>query len=403
MRKTPFFSRQLALCESMHWKSWAGAYAVASYLIHCDAEYHAIRHAAGLLDVSPLFKYRMRGPDAASCLARIMVRDIQRLPVGRVAYCCWCDDHGKVIDDGTVMRRGEDDFFITSADPCFSWFSRFVGNQRVVLEDVTERIAALAIQGPYSRAVLQEVCDADLSGLRFFRTTEGYVAGARVWISRTGYTGDLGYEIWMDDTHALAVWDALMAAGEAYALRPAGLDALDMCRIESGLILKDVDYYNALHALVDHRTSSPFELSLGWTVELDREQFCGQTALQREKTHGAPWSLVGLDIDWEETERLYARYGLPPEVPTQAWRTSVPLYRDRDRQCQIGYATSGTWSPILKKNIALATVRTGYARPGTQTRIEMTVEHTRHAVAATICAPRFFNPKRKTAVQGRAA
>lgn len=400
MLKTPFFPRVSALCESMNWKEWAGYHAVSSYLTLHDAEYFAFRNSAGLLDVTPLFKYRVQGKDAAEYLAQIMVRDISTLPIGRATYLCWCDHDGKVIDDGTVMRRGEEDFFVTSADPCFSWFSRFLRGYDVTMVDISQQIGALALQGPTSRDVLKQICDANLDELKFFRTTKAQVDDFHIWISRTGYTGDLGYELWVDNEHALKLWDALIAAGRSYALRPAGLDALDVCRVEAGLILKNVDYYNALHALIEDRKSSPYELSLGWTVKLDREPFNGQRALQREKKEGSSWAFVGLDIDWPELEALYARHRLPPEIGSMAWRKSIPIYTDSSKMRQVGYATSGTWSPILKKNIALATMETGYAEEGTQVQIEMTVEHKRHTVTATVHKPQFFSPARKTSNPG---
>ena len=403
MLKTPFFPRQIELCESMNWKEWSGYHAVSSYLVLHDQEYFAFRNAAGLLDVTPLFKYRVRGKDAADYLAQIMVRDITKQSVGRVAYLCWCNHEGKVVDDGTVMRRGEEDFFVTTADPCFSWFSRFLCGYDVTLEDVSEQIAALALQGPTSRDILKQVSDANLDELKFFRTTSARIDDIPVWISRTGYTGDLGYEIWVENEHALKLWDALMAAGRNYALRPAGLNALDVTRVEAGLILKNVDYYNALHVLIEDRKSSPYELSLGWTVKRDRAPFNGQQALRREKENGSAWAFVGLDIDWPETEALYARYGLPPEIDNLAWRKSIPVYSDPTRQNQVGYATSGTWSPILKKNIALATLQTGYHEAGTPLQFEMTVEHTRHTVTATVHKPQFFNPERKTSNPGSTA
>ncbi len=399
MLKTPFFPRTAALCESMNWKEWAGYHAVSSYLVFHDVEYYAFRNSAGLLDVTPLFKYRVRGKDAAVYLSQIMVRDITKLRVGRATYLCWCDHDGKVIDDGTVMRRGEEDFFVTSADPCFSWFSRFLRGYDVTLEDVSQQVGALALQGPTSRDILKQVSDADLDNLKFFRTTRARVDDFQVWISRTGYTGDLGYEIWVENDHALELWDALMAVGRFYALRPAGLDALDVCRVEAGLILKNVDYYNALHALIEDRKSSPYEITLGWTVKLNREPFNGQKALQREKKLGSKWDIVGLDIDWPEIEALYAHHGLPPEIDSMAWRKSIPIYSNHERR-QIGYATSGTWSPILKKNIALATIEKGYAGVGNLVQMEASVEHARHTVTATVQKPQFFNPERKTSTPG---
>ncbi|MBT8274125.1 MAG: aminomethyltransferase family protein [Bacteroidia bacterium] len=394
--KTPFFPRTLALCNSMFWKEWAGYYAVSSYETHHEPEYFAFRNSAGLLDVSPLFKYNIKGPDATAFLSRIMVKDISKLNVGRVSYCCWCTDHGKVIDDGTVMRRAENEFFVTSADPSYSWFSRFLRGYDVVLTDVSDQIAGLALQGPTSREIIKQICNADMDNFKFFATQEVNADGFKMHISRTGFTGDLGYELWCENEHALKLWDAIMLAGKNYDIRPAGLDALDVTRIEAGLILKDVDYYNALHALIDDRMSTPYELALGWTVDLDRAPFNGQAALKAEKERGAQWAIVGLDINWSEIEALYNKCGLPPEIGSHSWRKSIPIYTEKNKLVQAGYATSGTWSPILKKNIALATVEKEYERIGSELQIEMTVEHKRHTVTATVQKPQFFNPERKT-------
>ena len=394
--KSPFFARTAALCNSMNWKEWAGYYAVSSYGTLHDPEYFAFRYSAGLLDITPLFKYRVKGPDAAAFLSRIMVKNIHKLGVGRVSYCCWCTDAGKVIDDGTVMRRAENEFFVTSADPGYSWFSRFLRGYDVVLEEISEEVAGLALQGPTSRDILKQICDADLNNLKFFSTVKARADGFEIYVSRTGYTGDLGYEIWVENEHAITLWDAIMSAGKNYDIRPAGLDALDVTRVEAGLILKDVDYFNALYALIDDRMSSPYELSLGWTVNLDRDPFNGQASLKAEKENGSKWAIVGLDIDWPQLESLYAKHGLPPEIGSHAWRSSVPVYISADKKYQTGYATSGTWSPILKKNIALATVEKKYENIGNELRIEMTVEHKRYTVPAIISKPQFFNPERKT-------
>lgn len=393
--KSPFFPRTAELCTSMNYKEWAGYYAVSSYQVLHDMEYFAFRNSAGLLDITPLFKYRVEGPDAAAFLARIMVRDISKLKVGRVTYCCWCTDDGKVVDDGTVMRRGENHFFVTSADPCYSWFSRFTRGYDVTLEDISEKVGGLALQGPTSWDVLKQISDADMDNLKFFGTTSAKVEDFKIDISRTGYTGDLGYELWVENKNALKLYDILMEEGKPYNIRPAGLDALDVTRVEAGLILKDVDYYNALHAFIDDRKSSPYEISLGWTVKLDREPFNGQVALQSEKEKGSQWAIVGLDLDWPEIEAIYESYGLPPEVGSHAWRDSIPIYTDKSKEIQIGYATSGTWSPILKKNIALATIQKKYDRIGSKVQIEFTVEHKRHTVTAKISKTQFFNPDRK--------
>jgi glycine cleavage system T protein (aminomethyltransferase) len=394
--ESPFFPRTSEHCHSMNWKEWAGYYAASSYGTLHDPEYFAFRYSAGLLDITPLFKYNVVGPDAADFLSRIMVKNISKLGIGRVSYCCWCTDEGKVIDDGTVMRRSEHEFFVTSADPGYSWFSRFTRGYDVELEDVTDQIAGLALQGPTSREILKHVCDADMDDLRFFSTKKTNAGGFQMHISRTGYTGDLGYELWVENEHALALWDAIVSAGRSYDIRPAGLDALDVTRVEAGLILKDVDYYNALHALIDDRMSSPYELSLGWTVNLNREPFNGQAALKEENEQGSRWAVVGLDINWPQIEYLYNNHGLPPEIGSHAWRSSIPVYTAADKNHQVGYATSGTWSPILKKNIALATVQKKYDKIGSELQIEMTVEHKRHTVSALVCKPQFFNPERKT-------
>lgn len=398
---TPFFPRTSSLCHSMKWKEWAGYYAVCSYDTLHEPEYYAFRNSAGLLDVSPLFKYSVKGPGAAAFLSRIMVRNINKLEVGRVSYCCWCNDDGKVIDDGTVMRRSENEFFVTSADPSYSWFSRFLRGYDVVLEDISDHVAGLALQGPTSRDILKQVCDADLDTLKFFSTRKAKADGFEVHVSRTGYTGDLGYEIWVENEHALKLWDAIMKSGKNYDLRPAGLDALDVTRVEAGLILKDVDYFNSLHALTAERMSSPYELSLGWTVDLNREPFNGQAALQAEKTQGSKWAIVGLDINWPQLEELYYKCGLPPVIGSHAWRSSVPIYTGKDKKTQAGYATSGTWSPILKKNIALATIEKKYDQLGSELQFEVTVEHKRYTVSAIVSKTQFYNPDHKTSNPNR--
>jgi len=394
--KSPFFPRTSKLCVSMNWKEWAGYYAVSSYETLHDVEYLAFRNSAGLLDITPLFKYKIVGPGAAAFLSRIMVRNISKLKMGRVTYCCWCEENGKIVDDGTIMRLDENVFLVTSADPCYSWFTRFQRGYNVIINDVSEQIAALALQGPTSREILKNVCAADLDKLKFFGLSKTSIDGFEVIISRTGYTGDLGFELWVNNENAIPLWDALMREGRNYNIRPAGLDALDITRVEAGLILKGVDYYNALHTLIDERKSSPFEISLGWMIDFYRGSFIGQEALLSEKENGSQWSFVGLDIDWPEIELLYASYGLPPEVDSHAWRASIPIYSNKNRRIQIGYATSGTWSPILKKNIALATIQSKYDNIGTKVQIEVTVEHKRHVVTATIQKPQFYNPRRKT-------
>ena len=392
---TVFHSRTSELCTSLLWKEWSGYYAVCSYGICHEPEYVALRHAAGLIDVSPLFKYEVRGPDAARFLARVTVRDITRLKVGRMVYLCWCDDDGKVVDDGTVARLGEEHFRLTSAEPSLAWLDYLRSGFEVEIEDSSERIGALALQGPSSREILRRIIDRELDSVRYFDVVSCRLQGIDVWLSRTGYTGDLGYEIWAPQAHAEAVYDAVLGAGEAWGLRPTGLDAMDVTRVEAGFIMNGVDYFSAHHCLTEERKASPFELGLGWTVKLDREPFVGQTALRREKENGAGRRLVGLVADWDEIEAIFEDYGLPPEMPSGAWRDGRPVY-DRDGNW-IGQATSGAWSPILKANLALAQIDAGFAEAGSRVRFELTAEYRRHTVTATVVKTPFFDPPRKKA------
>ncbi len=391
--ETPFHPRTSRLCTSLLWKDWAGHHAVRSYDTSHEREYFAIRHAAGLIDVSPLHKYEIRGPEAGALLAAVLVKDPRRLAVGRVSYLCWCDDDGKVLDDGTVSRLGPEHYRLTSAEPAGAWLERHAHGRRATVEDVSASLAALALQGPASREILRRACDADVDALRFFRVVPARLGGAAIHLSRTGYTGDLGYEVWCASDDALAVWDAIVAAGAPFRLEPAGLDALDVTRVEAGFILNGVDYFPAQRCPIASRKSSPFEIGLGWTVQLEREPFVGQAALRRERATGSARALVGLDVEWDTLERLFDRVGLPLHLPTTAWRGAVPLYSDRGRQ--VGRATSGAWSPLLKRNLALASVEAAHAAPGSRLLIEATVEFRRERVPATVVPTPFFDPPRK--------
>ncbi len=390
---TPFHSRTSKVSWSQDWKDWAGYYAAATYDASHESEYIALRHSAGLIDVSPLYKYEVRGPDAAAFLSRVTVKDVRKLKIGRVTYLCWCDDDGKIVDDGTVARLDEEHFRVTAAEPSLSWFEILSRGYKVIIEDCSEEIGALSLQGPTSRDLLRQVVDIDMDELRFFAVRRCSLKGIDIWLSRTGYTGDLGYEIWVDRDQAAALWDKLTRVGDAFGLRPAGLNAMDVTRIEAGFVMNGVDYYSANHCLIEARKSSPFELGLGWTVKLDREPFVGQKALRAEKEAGSERQFVGLDIDWAEVEAIFDSYGLPPELPTAAWRDGRPLYDDNGNW--IGQATSGVWSPTLKKNLALAQVSSEYGATGTEIQIEITAEYRRHRVTAMVTQTPFFNPPRK--------
>ena len=391
LKTTPFHERTAALCQSHAWRRWAGHIVASSYELTHEREYHVIRAAAALFDVSPLYKYLVSGPDAARLLDIVVTRNIQKLSVGQVGYTPWCDHDGKVIDDGTVARLDENLFRMTSAEPSLRWLGDNASGLRVKIEDVSEATAALALQGPTAGAILKSL---GAPVLKYFRLAAATLAGIPVTISRTGYTGDLGFEIWLDRAHAIALWDALMAAGRAHGIMPAGMLALDMARVEAGLPLIEVDYVPARKALIAGQTSSPFELDLGWTVSLEKERFVGRQALAEEKARGPQWQFVGIEIDWNSLERLHAEAGLATRVPGAAWRMSVPLYAGLE---QVGYATSGAWSPLLKKYIALAHVRAPWFALGTPLEMEITVEHRRKRAAAQVVKKPFFDPERKRA------
>jgi len=393
---TPFHERTFRLCESLNYREWSGYYTVSAYEAHHDHEYNAIRNAAALIDISPLFKYRVAGKDATRLVDRVITRDVRKVSVGQVIYTPWCDEHGKVIDDGTVSRLEENIYRCTAADPSLRWFTQNAVGLDVQIEDISERIAALALQGPTSARLLKAVVeDADIGSLKYFRVTTGRIAGVPVEISRTGYTGDLGYEIWADADRALNVWDALIEGGRAFDITPAGMLALDVARIEAGLLLIDIDFNSSKKALVEEQKYSPIEMGLGRLVDLDKNRFVGRQALIEEKKRGHRKQIVGLEIDWTEVEKLYEAVGLPPAVSPIASRVAVPVFRNG---AQIGKATSTTWSPVLKKMIGLATVKREFAKASTEIEVEITVEAIRHRVRARVTKTPFYNPKQKTAI-----
>jgi len=351
LKTTPFHERTAALCASHAWRRWAGHIVASSYELSHEREYHVIRTAAALFDVSPLYKYLVRGRDAARLLDLVVTRNVLKAEVGRVLYTPWCDHAGKVIDDGTVARLNENLFRMTSAEPNLRWLQDNAAGMELEIADVSDSIAALSLQGPAAWSILQSLGAAPL---KYFRMASASLRGIPVGISRTGYTGDLGFEIWLDAANAVPIWDAL----------------------------------------IDSQLSSPFELDLAWTVNLAKERFIGRDALAAEKARGPQWQFVGIELEWNSLERLYAEVGLATRLPNAAWRMSVPLYADGE---QAGYATSGGWSPLLKKYIALAHLRAQWATPGTPLEMEITVEHRRKRANASVVKKPFFDPPRKKA------
>ena len=392
LKLSPFFERTSKLNESQEWRRWSGYLSATNYELNHENEYFAIRTKAALLDITPLCKYIIKGPDAQAYLNRLVTRNINICKVGQVMYTPWCDENGKVIDDGTIQRLSKDEFRITSAEPNLDWIESNAKNLNLSIKDDSSKTAALALQGPNSRKILNVVAKDSLDKLKFFYMINTQIGNCNVLISRTGYTGDLGYELWINPKDSLTVWDTLIDKGKPYGITPTGLQALDIARIEAGLILLDVDYISSRHAIIESRKSSPFELGLGWTVKMDKNNFIGKKALQREIKNNSTWQFVGIEIDWDPLEKLYREAGLAPGLPSTAWRTSTPLYFNNR---QIGYATSGAWSPILKRYIALAHVKSDFAEEGTNLDFELKVEHFRKLTNSRVIKTPFFNPKRK--------
>lgn len=394
LKTTPFHERTAPLILGNTWRRWSGYSVASSYDWLHDREYAAIRNSAALLDISPLQKYLLSGPDAVKLLDRMVTRNVARTKPGQVLYTPWCDAHGKTIDDGTISRLDESTFRLTAAEPSIRWLDMNGFGLDVKIQDIGGQLGALALQGPLSRAVLNAVSEQPLDGLRYFRWMDNRIAGVDLQISRTGYTGDLGYELWIPAAKCLRVWDTLMGRGADYGITPAGIWALDVARIEAGLVMLDVDYHSAHHAVIEDQKSSPYELSLDWTVHLDKEAFNGRQALKAEHEKGSAWRFVGLEVDWESFEVLYTAVHLSPSLPTIAWRSSVPIYRSGQ---QVGYGSSGCWSPLLKKYLVLGHVRAPHFAPDTPVELEITVEHQRKRANAWVRKLPFFDPPRKKA------
>jgi len=392
---SPFHTRTAPLCESHEWRNWSGYLSASLYEPTHEWEYFAIRNSAALIDVSPLYKYEFRGPDALRALNRIMTRDIARCAIGQVMYTPWCDDRGAVIDDGTVARLSPDHFRVTAAEPNLVWFQDCSHGMEVEIRDVSDELAALAIQGPNARFILSQVVrEVDFHSLKYYRLAQGKIADIPVTVSRTGYTGDLGYEIWVLSQFAGEIWDAVYDAGMPYGVQAAGILALDIARIEAGLIMLQVDYISARKALIPAQKSLPFELGLDWAVDLGKPNFIGRRALEIEKQTGSKWKFVGLEVQWESLEKIFEQYGLAPTLAGRASRAAVPVYQSGR---QVGQMTSYTFSPILKKYIAIGTLEVPVAVSDHSVQMELTVEYVRHRADALIVKPPFYNPARKRA------
>jgi aminomethyltransferase len=394
LKTTPFHERTAALMQGNQWRRWAGHTVASAYELTPDRETMAIRNACVLIDVSPLFKYEVRGPGARAYLNRLVTRDVSRMEVGHMTYTPWCNARGKVIDDGTIAQLGDDVFRLTAAESNVRWLHENAPGFQVEIEDVSDELGALSLQGPRSRALLEGLTGADLAGVKYHRFTRVNLLGEPTVVSRTGYTGDLGYEIWIPKARALAAWDAIVEAGRAHALQPAGIWAMDVSRIEAGLIMLDVDYTPASKAMADVQASSPFEIGLGWAVHFAKGNFVGRRALLEEKQRGPALALVGLEIDHIALTAAHTAIGLTTPLPFIPWREVVPVFQGSE---QVGYITCATWSPTVKKYLALAQVSPAAAGVGTALTLDLMVDRRRLRFAATVAALPFFNPARKRA------
>lgn len=397
IRTTPFHERLAELNRSGLWGHWSGHLSALRYESSAKNEYFAIRNSAGLFDTSPLFKYWIRGRDAERFLAGVLTRDIRTCRPGRAQYTVWCDDRGFVLEDGVFFRHSDTEFFVTAARPNLAYFSDLARGLDVDIEDVSDDYGVLAIQGPRSREILTDLAD-EPQQLGFFEHCSTKIAGAAVTVSRTGYTGDLGFEIFVPAADALTVLDAVLDAGACRGLRPFGEQALLMARIEAGLVLIDVEFTSSRLAYTDHQRVTPKELGLGWMlrgVQTDDRAFIGRDAIRRELTDKTSrWSTVGLLVDWQEYARLYHEAGLLPPKDETPLDYETMLYSNGER---VGYATSLMYSPILQRHIGMARVRPDAATTGSCVDVELTINHEYQTVPAEVARLPLFNPERKTA------
>jgi aminomethyltransferase len=398
IRTTPFHERTSALNETGLWSHWSGHLAAHRYQMSDKFEYFAVRNSAGIFDSSPLYKYRIHGPDAERFLAGVLARDIRSCPPGHAQYTIWCDDRGFVVEDGVVLRHGPDEFLLTAAEPNLAYFEDLIGRDDVRIEEVSHDYATLAVQGPRSRDLISKLVPG-VTTIPYFGLTSGTIAGSPVTVSRTGYSGDLGFEIWIERPDALKVWDEVWDSVAGHGILPFGLDALEMLRIEAGLLLLDVDFGSSRFAWTDEDRSTPFEIGLGWMLRdlaSDDRAFIGRRALERELAEGTSrWRFTGLVLDWQDYDRIYNGAGLIPPKDHTPIVEELFVYDDEIRQ--VGYSTSYMYSPVLQRHIAMARVRPDLAKPGSEVRLEVDVNHRYEYVKARTARMPLYNPARKTA------
>lgn len=404
-KTTPFHARSEPLNQTGIWKNWSG-YLVAPHYQHSTAnEYYAIRNSVALLDTSPLFKYKFTGDDAKKLLRRTMARNIDGCRRGSAQYTVWCDENGFVVQDGVVMHVAENEYWLTAAEPALRYFrniAREMNLADVQVTDVSTQYGILAVQGPHAFDVVKKLTD-DADALKYFGLTQTDVQRSPVVLSRTGFTGDLGYELWVRFEDATKVWDALISAGKDYNITPIGTTALKMARVEAGLLLLDVDFHSSRYAWVDAQRETPAELGWDWMfrkLEKDPRNFIGRTAIEAErKNNTSRWTTVGLEIDWHDYERVYRDAGILPPKHELYNETTMSLYRRNDKEWDYaGYASSFVYSSLLKKPIAIAKLPLDLATPGTEVNLEIPVIRKPANVLTRVASMPFFDPPRKTAL-----
>jgi len=340
LKRSHFHAREAALNVREAWASWNG-YKFAEYYYDAEYEYFCVRNTCGTYDICPMQKYRITGSDAEAMLNRMVTRDISKMQLNRVAYVVWCNDEGRMVDDGTIFKLAHDEFMLTCGSPCNAWLKMAVfGFGEVAVKDVSDDIAALSLQGPTSCAVLKKMGLMGIEELRPFGILRFPFAGGTLLVSRTGFTGDLGYELWIEPALALDLWDALYAAGEDYGIQPFGEAATNMARLEAGFIMPAMEFNEALKTVNFEHDQTPFELNLGWLVDFKKPHFNGRRALLEDYERGPRYTLTKLDIA-----------GNKPA-------TESYLYSNKRCTREIGYVTSAMWSPAVKANIALAMIKT---------------------------------------------
>lgn len=398
VKTTPFYPRTGPLNQTMLWEHWAGYLVAQKYQYSETFEYYAIRNSVGLFDTSPLFKYRIKGPDATRFLCGVLARDIRTCPTGHAQYTVWCDDQGWILEDGVVLHVAEDEYWLTAAEPNLGYFSRLIGYEDVEVTDITEDYGILALQGPLALQVVGALTKAG-HNLKYFDLVKTKIAGKQVVLSRTGYTGDLGYEIWVRSNDGVAVWDAVMDAGAGYNITPFGQKVLHMARMDAGLVLIDIEYHSARHAWTDEQRSSVIELGFGWMfrrLKKDDRIFIGRRAIEKEMAEqSSRWKLVGLEVDWRSYEKTYNDLGLIAPKDHTPIEEAMSVYNEE--KVWIGHTTSFLFSTILKKHIALAKVEPGLSKPGSVVLVELIINDRPRTVRARVVKTPFYNPPRKTA------